>query len=299
MKEEREKLLDVLMKHHLASGCVKASTPRVQSMKRSLDKTPTPKGKSKKALFKTPEKLQKNPDQHLKLPNNMSKEDKTTQTCVPEDFDVKILVKIAGVDASKIVREESIKAAIKSLFNNRSPHAVLKNFCKDAKYREALFKLCVTELKKEIDSVVSNKSDVLKCRNSENLINFDWSVVESNLKQDSPNLFLIMSNLMDSEKKQNLPVLITSLAVLFYGRSRSVNQLQYTLGLTLDKCGLSKEGLKILHDLGITVASSTINKEKKHLIKEQEKKLSATMSREYFSYSTMKAALQTRVPSTN
>lgn len=104
---------------------------------------------------------------------------------------------------------------------------------------------------------------------------------------------------MDSEKKQNLPVLITSLAVLFYGRSRSVNQLQYTLGLTLDKCGLSKEGLKILHDLGITVASSTINKEKKHLIKEQEKKLSATMSREYFSYSTMKAALQTRVPPTN
>lgn len=99
----------------------------------------------------------------------------------------------------------------------------------------------MTELKKEIDSVVSNKSDVLKCRNSENLINFDWSVVESNLKQDSPNLFLIMSNLMDSEKKQNLPVLITSLAVLFYGRSRSVNQLQYTIGLTLDKCGLSKE----------------------------------------------------------
>lgn len=95
--------------------------------------------------------------------------------------------------------------------------------------------------KKKIDSVVSNKSDVLKCRSSENLINFDWSVVKSNLKQDSPNLFLIMSNLMDSEKKQNLPALIPSLALLFFGRSRSVNQLQYSLGLTLDKCGLSKD----------------------------------------------------------
>lgn len=42
--------------------------------------------------------------------------------------------------------------------------------------------------------------------------------------------------------------------------------------------------MKILHDLGITVASSTINKEKKHLIKEQEKKLSATMSRYVHSY---------------
>lgn len=79
----------------------------------------------------------------------------------------------------------------------------------------ALFKICVTELKKEIDSVISNKSDVLKGRNSKNLINFDWSVVKSNLKHDSPNLFLIMSNLMDSEKKQNLPALITSLAVFF------------------------------------------------------------------------------------
>lgn len=57
------------------------------------------------------------------------------------------------------------------------------------------------ELKKEIDSVVSNKSDVFKCRSSENLINFDWFVVKFNFKYDSFNLFLIMSNLMDLEKK--------------------------------------------------------------------------------------------------
>lgn len=63
------------------------------------------------------------------------------------------------------------------------------------------FKICVIELKKEIDSVVSNKSDVFKCRNSENLINFDWFVVKFNFKYDSFNLFLIMSNLMDLEKK--------------------------------------------------------------------------------------------------
>lgn len=42
--------------------------------------------------------------------------------------------------------------------------------------------------------------------------------------------------------------------------------------------------MKILHELGITVASSTINKEKKHLIKEQEKKLSATMLKYVHSY---------------
>lgn len=93
------------MKHQLASGCVKANTPRVQSMKRSLDKTPTPKGKSKKALFKTPEKLHKNPDQHLKLPNIMNKEDKTTQTRVPEDFDVKVIINDMSVWYLKVIEK--------------------------------------------------------------------------------------------------------------------------------------------------------------------------------------------------
>lgn len=68
--------------------------------KRSLDKTPTPKGK-KKTLFKTPETLQKNPDQYLTLPYIMNKEDKTTQTGVPEDFDVKVIKNDMSVDIGK------------------------------------------------------------------------------------------------------------------------------------------------------------------------------------------------------
>ncbi|XP_061187058.1 uncharacterized protein LOC133195217 [Saccostrea echinata] len=243
LKTEREKLLDVLRQHQQTSGHVKPSTPRVSAVKRSLDKTPTPKGKSKKALFKTPDKLllHQNPNHSLqsKLP---CKEDKSTQTHVSENFDVKIVTKIAGAD------------------------------------------LCVKKLKKEIDCVVSKKSDLLKCKKSESMMNLDWSFVESKLKEGIPYLFTIMSSLIDVKKKQNLPVLIMSIGVLLYGRSRSVNQLQYILGLTLDKCGVSKEGLKILHDLGISVASSTVIKEKKQLIKEQEKKVSATMTRYLHSY---------------
>ncbi|XP_062581802.1 uncharacterized protein LOC134243566 isoform X2 [Saccostrea cucullata] len=252
LKAEREKLLDVLRQHQQQrSGHVKPTTPRVSAVKRSLDKTPTPKGKSKKALFKTPDKLlHQNPSHspRSKLPC-IDEEDKSTQT--------QIVTKIAGAD------------------------------------------LCAQKLKKEIDCVVSKKSDLLKCKKSESMRNLDWSVVESKLKEGIPHLFTIMSSLIDVKKKQNLPVLIMSIGVLLYGRSRSVNQLQYILGLTLDKCGVSKEGLKILHDLGISVASSTINKEKKQLIKEQEKKVSATMTREYFNYSTLRAVHQTMVPYTN
>lgn len=54
-----------------------------------------------KALFKTPEKLQKNPDQHLKLLNIMNKEDKTTQTHVSEDFDAKVIINEMSVDIWK------------------------------------------------------------------------------------------------------------------------------------------------------------------------------------------------------
>lgn len=57
--------------------------------------------REKKTLFKTPETLQKNPDQYLTLPYIMNKEDKTTQTGVPENFDVKVIKNDMSVDIGK------------------------------------------------------------------------------------------------------------------------------------------------------------------------------------------------------
>lgn len=42
--------------------------------------------------------MQTNPDQHFKLPNIMNKEDKTTQTRLAEDFDVKVIINDMLVD---------------------------------------------------------------------------------------------------------------------------------------------------------------------------------------------------------
>jgi hypothetical protein len=156
-------------------------------------------------------------------------------------YHIQITTKIADKETSKIIKDESIKAALKSVFNNRSPHAVLKNFCKADNYKAAMIQLCSKELEKEIDQIVSRKGKLLKTKDCESLMDFNWVFVEKVLKQEAPKLYMIFSNLINLEKKENLPVLITSLAVLLYGRSRTVSQLQHILGLTMDKCGLTKE----------------------------------------------------------
>ncbi|KAK3085431.1 hypothetical protein FSP39_003218 [Pinctada imbricata] len=286
MKEEREKLVGILLKNR--GEAQEKRTPRARSgLKRLLSKTPTPKGKSKRALFNTPKhRLVPNSAMfsHQKIGKNRDSSTQTIQTS--ENFDVKVTAKIAGVDTSKIINEESTKAAIKSILNNRSTTAVMKNFCKNSAYRDAMLHVCCMELKKEIDSVVSKKSDLLKS-DIESLTDFNWAFIAGKLRKEAPNLYKLFNEFVTCNSKKEsdkLPVVITSLSVLLYGRSRSMNQLQLALGLILDKCGLTKEGLKILHDMGITVASSSIHKQKKKLIKEQEKQISTTMSRYYNTY---------------
>lgn len=67
---------------------------------------------------------------------------------------------------------------------------------------------------------------------------------------------------LDLRTKKKLPGVITSAAILLYTRSQGLNQLQCTLGLIADKCGMNKEGLKILHDLGVVVSPTSNEKEK-------------------------------------
>lgn len=67
--------------------------------------------------------------------------------------------------------------------------------------------------------------------------------------------------------------MMTAAAVLLYGRSQRQNQLQYILGQVLDKCGLTKEGMKILHDLGKAISTTSIQRKKKQLVAQQEKRI--------------------------
>jgi hypothetical protein len=95
---------------------------------------------------------------------------------------------------------------------------------------------------KEIKEISKKDSEVLKghASNSEKLLRFDWKCVSQQLHDKAPYLSSVFSNAIALNKK-NLPQMLTSIAVLLYGRSQTTNQLQYILGLTLQKCGLNRE----------------------------------------------------------
>lgn len=130
--------------------------------------------------------------------------------------------------------------------------------------------------------------------NNEKLLQFDWKQKEESLRNKAPFLHGILRTVLNPKQKKDkqfIPHMMTAAAVLLYGRSQRQNQLQYILGLVLDKCGLTKEGMKILHDLGIAISTTSIQRKKKQLIAQQEKRIQKVVT-DYVKYVETKSDVE-------
>lgn len=124
------------------------------------------------------------------------------------------------------------------MLNNASTKAVLKNFSQKENCRKEMLGIVNNVITSEIKEISKNDCELFK-------LSFDWHDWEHEsqlLQQKAPYLFSVLSNVIClREKQQNLPPMLTALAVLLYGRSQNMNQLQYKLGFNLQKCGLNRE----------------------------------------------------------
>lgn len=124
------------------------------------------------------------------------------------------------------------------MLNNASTKAVLKNFSQKENCRKEMLGIVNNVITREIKEISKNDCELFK-------LSFDWHDWEREsqlLQQKAPYLFSLLSNVIClREKQQNLPPMLTALAVLLYGRSQNMNQLQYKLGFNLQKCGLNRE----------------------------------------------------------
>ncbi|XP_056017062.1 uncharacterized protein LOC130046638 [Ostrea edulis] len=210
-----------------------------------------------------------------------SKIDECTQTKdQSEEFDVKIVVKYGGVERLKIIKEEHEQAVLKSLLNNASPRKVLKNLSLNENYKKETFEIVKNVILNEIKHISKKDNEIVKghASNNEQLIIFDLKCTSQQLQLKAPYLYSVFSSVVGLQKKKNLPHMLTSLAVLLYGRSHTINQLQYILGLILQKCDLNREGMNIIHDLGRTISPTSLHKKTKNLVKQQENRLHSTMA---------------------
>ncbi|XP_078311822.1 uncharacterized protein LOC111117593 [Crassostrea virginica] len=289
IKEEREKLISTVRGmigiQTLEKENNPVSTPKGTKRPFNVIKlTPTPKSKVKKGLFASPsaEKVVKPLNCHAVLKSKtVQSDDKSTQTKDrSEEFDVKVVVKYNGVERLKIIKEEHEKAALKSLLNNASPRAVLRNFSLCENYKREMLDIVKSVIQDEIKQLSKNDCEIFKGNgsNNEKLINFDMKHTSQQLQLKAPYLYQIFSSAILLQEKKNLPQMLSSIAVLLYGRSQTTNRLQYILGLTLQKCGLNREGINIIHDLGMSVSSSSLHKKTKQLVKQQESQLHSLMT---------------------
>ena len=124
------------------------------------------------------------------------------------------------------------------MLNNASTKAVLKNFSQKENCRKEMLGIVNNVITSEIKEISKNDGELFK-------LSFDWHDWEREsqlLQRKAPYLFSVLSNVIClREKQQNLPPMLTALAVLLYGRSQNMNQLQYKLGFNLQKCGLNRE----------------------------------------------------------
>lgn len=127
------------------------------------------------------------------------------------------------------------------MLNNASTKAVLKNFSQKENCRKEMLGIVNNVITSEIKEISKSDCELFK-------LSFDWHDWEHEsqlLQQKAPYLFSVLSNVIclreKQQKQQNLPQMLTALAVLLYGRSQNMNQLQYKLGFNLQKCGLNRE----------------------------------------------------------
>ena len=127
--------------------------------------------------------------------------------------------------------------------NNKKPATIMKHYRKNVHYKDAMLDVVTTEIQKEINSLVRKDGDVLQNKNTESLLNHDWTAISEKFQVKAPYLYSIFCNAANLYlgSKKKLPSMITSAAILLYTRSERVNQLQYIKGLMADKCGLTKE----------------------------------------------------------
>ena len=126
--------------------------------------------------------------------------------------------------------------------NNKKPATIMKHYRKNVHYKDAMLDVVKTEIQKEIRSLVKKDGDVLQNKNSESLLNHDWTAISEKFQAKAPYLFSIFCNavnLYSGNKKK--PSMMTSAAILLYTRSQRLHQLQYVIGLIAGKCGLTKE----------------------------------------------------------
>lgn len=92
------------------------------------------------------------------------------------------------------------------------------------------------DVKDDMPSVIKNQIKSEMCELSKNLLHFDSHKLSSVLKDRAPYLFDILNCIV---KKKHF--ITTAASVLLYGHSQRLCQLQYIVGLSLDRCGLTKE----------------------------------------------------------
>ena len=119
---------------------------------------------------------------------------------------------------------------------------MLRNLCQHEPYRWEVLEMVRNAIQEEIKQIAKEDCDLYKgqASNCDHSCEFDWQHTQNELQLKAPYLYSVFSSAICLHEKKNLKQMLTSIAVLLYGRSQIMNQLQFVLGLILHKYGLSK-----------------------------------------------------------
>ena len=138
-----------------------------------------------------------------------------------------------GIARSRIVRDAEGQTVVKQILNNNK--ASMRALSKFINVRDEMFAVIKQKIKTEVCGLTKKSNKILNTANRD-LLEYDSKKLLSFLKDKAPYLFDILKCVVKEEH-----FISTAASVLMYGHSQRLSQLQYIVGLSLDRCGLTKE----------------------------------------------------------
>ena len=149
-------------------------------------------------------------------------------------FLFQVTVKYGGIERSRVVHDEVWKAVVKQILNNKQ--ASMRTLAKDTKCRDGMLEVVQKKIASEMNELCKHRRAVLKVIDNKSLTTFSIDECAKSLEETAPYLYQLMNS--TGKRKQRV---VTAISVLLYGHSQKLSLLQYITGLSLDRCGVSKE----------------------------------------------------------
>jgi hypothetical protein len=149
--------------------------------------------------------------------------------------------------AMKSFASGSIRKGVRLLLGNKDLQAKAIQGVKDA-------------VKIEVSNTLSRNAQIFKKPTIDNMKNFKMEEISECMKDSAPLTWNTLTAISEGKQTGDMIKTVTSACILLNARNKQLNHFQHIVSVALYNNQLQREGINILHKLGLCVSHSTLQR---------------------------------------